>query len=138
MSLLQARCFQETSIFYLSLIYSLQIYGLCSRCSHYCYMFKLIFRKFFSYHEWKQLFTQKCATNYQSYLENQFNKFLTWNNIMLMKYHTGDSAEWIRIIWAEFSGQMLGTPRLTALKLFPETVFSSDHNNNLKWVIAGT
>jgi len=25
----------------------------------------------FSYHEWKQLFTQKCATNYQTYLENQ-------------------------------------------------------------------
>jgi len=36
-------------------------------------------------------------------------------------------------------GQVLGTPRLTALKLFPETVFSSDHNNNnLKWAILGT
>jgi len=26
-------------------------------------------------------------------------------------------------------GQMLGTPRLTALKPLPETVFSSDHKN---------
>jgi len=36
---------------------------------------------------------------------------------MLMNYHTGDSAEWIRIIRAQFRGQVLGTPRLTALKL---------------------
>jgi hypothetical protein len=35
---------------------------------------------FFSYHEWKQLFTQKCATNYQTYLEKQLNNFWTWNN----------------------------------------------------------
>jgi len=35
-------------------------------------------------------------------------------------------------------GQVLGTARLTALKLFAETVFSSDHNNNLKWAILGT
>jgi len=35
-------------------------------------------------------------------------------------------------------GQVFGTPRITALKLFPETVFSSDHNNNLKWTILGT
>jgi len=27
----------------------------------------------FSYHEWKQQFTQKCATNYQTYLEKQLN-----------------------------------------------------------------
>jgi len=33
---------------------------------------------------------------------------------------------------------VLGTPRLTALKLFPRTAFSSDHNNNLKWAILGT
>ena len=32
-----------------------------------------------------------------------------------MKYHTGVSAEWIRIIWAQFGGQVLGTPGLTAL-----------------------
>jgi len=93
---------------------------------------------FFSHHEWKQMFTQKCATNYQTYLEIQLNNVWTWNNIMSMKYHTGDSAEWIRIIWAEFRGQTLGTARLTALKLLPETVFSSDHNNNLKWAILGT
>jgi len=47
----------------------------------------------------------------------------------------GDSAEWIRIICAQFGGQVLGTPRLTALKLFPETVFTSDHKNNMKWAI---
>jgi len=55
-----------------------------------------------------------------------------------MKCHTGNSAEWIRIILAQFGGQMLGTPRLTALKHFPETVFSLDLNNNLKWAIFGT
>jgi hypothetical protein len=76
---------------------------------------------FFSYPEWKQLFTQKCATNYQTYLENQLNNFWTWNNSILMNYHTGDPAEWIRIIWAQFRGQVLGTARLTVLKLFPET-----------------
>jgi len=53
---------------------------------------------------------------------------------MLMKYHTGVSAEWIRL-YAHFGGQVLGTPGLIALKLFPETAFSSDHNNNLKWAI---
>jgi hypothetical protein len=57
---------------------------------------------------------------------------------MLMKYHTGDSADWIIIIWAQFGGQVLGTATLTALKLFPQTAFSSDHNNNLKWAILGT
>jgi hypothetical protein len=55
-----------------------------------------------------------------------------------MKYHTGDSAEWIRIILAQFGGEMLGTPRLTAWRLFLQKVFSSDHNNNLKWAISGT
>jgi len=40
-----------------------------------------------------------------------------------MKYHIGVSAEWIRIILAQL---MLGTSRLTALKPFPEAVFSSD------------
>ena len=92
---------------------------------------------FFSYHEWKQLFTQKCATKYQTYLENKLNNFWTWNVSMLMKYHTDDSAEWIRIIWAQFRGQVIGTPRLTALKLFPERVFSSDNKNNSKWAILG-
>jgi Na+-transporting methylmalonyl-CoA/oxaloacetate decarboxylase gamma subunit len=86
----------------------------------------------------KQLFTQKCATNYQTYLENQLNNFWTWNNSMLRKFHTGDSAEWVRIIWAQFRGQVLGTPRFNALKLFPETALSSDHKNNLKWAILGT
>jgi len=57
---------------------------------------------------------------------------------MLMKYHTGDSAEWIVITKAQFGGQVLGTPRLTAVKPFPETVLSTDHNNNLKWTILGT
>jgi len=93
---------------------------------------------FFSYHEWKQLFAQKCATKYQTYLEHQLNNFWTWNNSMLMTYHRGDSVEWIRIIWAEFGGQVIGTLRLIALKLFPETAFSWDHNNNLKWAILGT
>jgi len=55
-----------------------------------------------------------------------------------MKYNAGDSAEWIRIIWVHYGGQVFGTPRLTALKPFPETVFSSDHNNKLKWAILGT
>jgi hypothetical protein len=56
---------------------------------------------------------------------------------MLMKYHTGNSAGWIRIIRPEFGGQVLGTARLTALELFPEKVVSSDHNNNLTWAILG-
>jgi len=43
---------------------------------------------------------------------------------MLMKYHTDDSAEWIRIIRAQFGGQVFGILRLAALKLFPEKVFS--------------
>jgi hypothetical protein len=89
------------------------------------------FEDLFSYHVWKQLFTQKCSTNYQTYLENQLNNFWTWNNSMLMKYHTGDSAEWIIIMWGQFGGQVFGTPRLTALKLFPERVFSSNHK--LTW-----
>ena len=55
-----------------------------------------------------------------------------------MKYRTGVSAEWIRIIGAQFGCQVLGTPRLTALKLFPEKVYSSDHNNNMEWAILGT
>ena len=49
---------------------------------------------FFSCHEWKYLFAQKCASNYQTYLENQLNNFCTWNSSLLMKYHTSDSAEW--------------------------------------------
>jgi len=57
---------------------------------------------------------------------------------MLMKYHKGDSAECIRIISAQLVGQVLGTLRLTALKLFPETAFSSDHYNNFIWAILGT
>jgi hypothetical protein len=106
-----------------------RIIGICSAS---------YFEDLFSYREWKQLFTQKCATNYQTYLENQLNNFWTWNNSMLKEYHTGDSAEWIIIIWTQFGGQVLGTPRLAALKLFPETVLSSDHNNNWKWTILGT
>jgi len=96
--------------------------------------------KIFPFHEWKQLFTQICATKYQIYLKNELSNFWTWNNSVLMKYHTGDSAKWMRIIWAQFGGQCFGTPRLTctALKLFPEKPFSSDHNNNLKWAILGT
>ena len=70
-------------------------------------------------HEWKELFTQKCATDCHTCLENKLNNVWTWNNRMLTKYHTGDSAEWIEIIWAQFGGQVLGTPRLTALKLLP-------------------
>jgi hypothetical protein len=61
----------------------------------------------FSYHDWKQLFTQKSPTNYQTYLEDRLFNFWTWNNSMLMKYHTGDSAEWIRIIWAQFGFRCL-------------------------------
>jgi len=56
---------------------------------------------------------------------------------MLIKRHTDDTAEWIRIIWAQFEDQVLGTPRLTVLKLFPKSVFSSDHHSNLKWAIVG-
>ena len=95
------------------------------------------FEDIFSYHEWKQLFPQKYATNYQTYLKNHMNNFWTWNNNMLMKHHTGVSAEWIRIIWTQFGGQVLRTPRVTALKLFPEKVFSSDRKN-LNWAILGT
>ena len=35
-------------------------------------------------------------------------------------------------------GQVLGTPRLIALRLFPDKLFSSDHNNNFKCGILGT
>ena len=41
----------------------------------------------FSYHEWKHLFTQKCATNYHTYLENKLDNFWTRNNSMLMISH---------------------------------------------------
>ena len=51
------------------------------------------FEDVFSYHQRKQLFTQKCATNCQTYFENQLNNFWTWNNSTLMKYHIWDSAE---------------------------------------------
>jgi len=79
---------------------------------------------FFSYHDWKQLFTQKCAAYYQKYLENRLNNFWTWNNSMLTKNHTGYSAEWIRIIWAPFSGQVSGTARLNCIKtLSGDSVF---------------
>jgi hypothetical protein len=77
----------------------------------------------------------KSATNYQTYMESQLNNVWIWNNNMLMKYHPGDSAEWVIIIWAQFGGQVFGTLRLTALKHFPQTVLSADHNNNLKWTI---
>jgi len=96
------------------------------------------FEDLFSYREWTEPFTQKCVTNYQTYLAKQLNNFWTWNNSMLMKYHTGDSAERIRIIWAHFGGQVFDTSRLIALELSPQTVLSSDHNNNLKWTILGT
>jgi hypothetical protein len=33
---------------------------------------------------------------------------------------------------------VLGTPRLTTLRLFLDKVFSSDHNSNLKRAILGT
>jgi hypothetical protein len=51
---------------------------------------------------------------------------------MLMKYHTGESAEWIRITLAQFGGQVLGTSRLAVLKIFPGKVFLLDHTYNLK------
>ena len=38
----------------------------------------------------------------------------------------------------QFGGLVLGALRLAALKLFPETVISSDHYNNLIWAILGT
>jgi hypothetical protein len=77
-----------------------------------------------------------CATKYQTHFENQLNNVWTWNNSMLKKYHKRDSADRVRIIWAQFGGKcLLGTPRLTALKLFLEKVFSSDSNSNLKWAI---
>jgi len=57
---------------------------------------------------------------------------------MLMKYRTVESAEWKRIIRAQFADQVVGTPRLTELQYFPEKVFSSGHNNNLIWAILGT
>ena len=80
----------------------------------------------------------KMCTKYQICLENKLNNFWTWNNSILMKYHTGDSAVWIIIIWVQFGCQVFGTARLTVKRVFPETVFSSDHNNNLKWAILGT
>ena len=95
------------------------------------------FEDFFTFHGWKQLFTQICANKYQTYLENQLNNFWIWNRNMLMKYHTGDSAEWVRITWAQFRVQVFGTPRLPALKLFRRKQFPSDYNNNLKRVILG-
>jgi len=42
---------------------------------------------------------------------------------MLMKYNTGDSAEWIISIRAQFGGQVHGTPRLTALNTFRRQFF---------------
>jgi hypothetical protein len=81
--------------------------------------------------------SQKCATNYQTYFENQFNYFWAWNKKFLNEISQGDSAERIWIMWAQFSAQVFDTPRPTALKLFPETAFSSDHNNNLKWALLG-
>jgi hypothetical protein len=54
-----------------------------------------------------------------------------------MKYHLGDSAEMDKNYIVR-EDQVLVTPRHTALKLFPEKVFWSDYNNNLKWVILGT
>jgi len=36
------------------------------------------------------------------------------------------------------TGQVFGTLRLTALKQFPQSVFSLHGHNNLKWVILGT
>jgi len=53
---------------------------------------------------------------------------------MLIKCHTGDSAE----MGAYFGAPVLNTHRLTVLKLYPEKVFSSDHNNNMKWTIVRT
>jgi hypothetical protein len=35
-------------------------------------------------------------------------------------------------------GQVVGTARLTALKIVPKKLFSSDHNSNLKLAILGT
>jgi hypothetical protein len=57
-----------------------------------------------------------------------------------MKYPLGDSAEMDKNYIVRGRGwcQVLVTPRHTALKLFPEKVFWSDHNNNLKWVILET
>ena len=63
-------------------------------------------------------FVSWVKTTVHTNLENQLDNFGTWNNSILMKY-TGDSAEWIIIIWAQFVGQVHGTRRLTALKLFP-------------------
>jgi hypothetical protein len=71
------------------------------------YLFIATFRRFFSFYEWKQLFRQTCSAKYQTYLENQLNNFWTWNNSILMKYHTGNSAGQIRIIWANFGGKCL-------------------------------
>jgi hypothetical protein len=124
-------------LFVLSLLISYKTF-LFLLLSLFVYVQPDISKIFFSYLVWKQLFIQKRATNYQTYLENQLNNFGTWNDSMLMKYHTGDSADWIIIIWAQFGSQVLGAPRLTALKHFPEAVFSSGHNNNLKWAILGT
>ena len=109
---------KETGIFYLCLInFRFNVCILAGLIIVICSTW--YFEDIFSYREWKQLFTQKCASNYQTYFENQLNNFWTWNNIMLMKHHTGDSAEWIRIIWAQFGGLVLGTARLNALKFFP-------------------
>jgi hypothetical protein len=97
------------------------------------------FKDLFSYHVWKQLFTQKCAINYQTNLEKRLNNLWTWNNRLLMKYYTGDSAEWIRIIWAQFGGQSgVFDTETYCIKPFPKTLLPSDHNSNLKWTILGT
>jgi len=62
----------NSDLTFVFLLLSLLVY-----CSTWC------FEDLFSYYEWKQLFTQKCVTNYQTYLENQSNNFWTWNNSML-------------------------------------------------------
>jgi len=86
----------------------------------------------------KRPFTQTCSIKHSPYLENQLNNVWTWNNSKFIKCHTGDSTEWIINTRAQFGGHVLGTLRLTALQLFPEKVFSSDHNHNLKLAMLGT
>jgi hypothetical protein len=91
---------------------------------------------FFLCHGWKKNFKQKCTSNYETCLENQLNNFWTWNNCVLMKYHTGDSAEWIIIIWAQFGGQVLGTPRtLCSVSLHSLMISESGAENGLLWLV---
>ena len=116
MSHLYAKYFQASGIFYLCLVCLLtsglrfMFLPLPLLVTNW-YLFILIFLRYFFPFRGDNNSTQNMLPNIKLVWRNKFNIFWTWNNCTLTKYHTGDSAEWIRIIWAKFGSQVLGTPR---------------------------